>query len=87
MRNDIYQNSFEYYESDGLQVKLWFKKLLEERLKELSGNDNGRIADINFAYHNSWLINKLKDRGEAIKYQQWDQLNEINRETTQRIHS
>lgn len=87
MRNDIYQNSFEYYESDGLQLKLWFKKLLEERLKEISGKDDGRISDINFAYHNSWLINKLRERGDAIKYQQWDKLNEINRETTQRIHS
>jgi hypothetical protein len=87
MRNDIYQNSFEYYESDGLQVKLWLKKLLEEKLVELSGNNNGRISDINFAYHNSWLINKLRDRGDAIKYQQWDKLNEINREMTSRIHS
>ena len=86
MRKDIYYNSFEYYESDGLQVKLWLKKLLEEKLAELSGHSDGRIADINFAYHNSWLLNRLKDRGEFIKMQQWDKLNEINRTITEEIH-
>ena len=44
-------------------------KLLEDLIRELSGGEcDGRIADINFAYHNSWLIDKLRKRGEHIKY-------------------
>lgn len=88
MRRDIYQNSFEYYESDGYQIKFWLKKILEEQLTTLSeGRTDLKIADINFAYHNSWLIDGLRDRGTFIKYQQWDKLNELNRELTARLHS
>lgn len=32
MRRDIYSNSFEYYESDGYQIKFWLKKILEDQL-------------------------------------------------------
>lgn len=56
-------------ESDGLRIKLYMIKLLEDLIRELSGGEcDGRIADINFAYHNSWLINKLCKRGEHIKF-------------------
>ena len=68
MRRDIYQNSFEYYESDGYQVKFWIKKLLEDRLYELSGKRGYQIADVNFAYYNSWLLDGLRGRGTLIKY-------------------
>ena len=87
MKNDIYQNSFEYYENPGYQLKFWLKKIFEDRLKELSGRDGFRIADINFAYHNSWLIDGLRDRGTAIKNQNWAELNKINEELTRRMHS
>ena len=55
-------------ESDGLRLKLFLIKKLEDLLKELSGEDGGRIADINFAFYNSWLLDGLRDRGDAIKY-------------------
>ena len=73
-------------ESDGLRLKLFLIKQLEELLKQLSGEDGGRIADVNFAYYNSWLLDGLRDRGDAIKYQQWDKLNELNKKLTQEIH-
>ena len=47
-------------------------KQLEAIIKEKLGEGSeGRIVDINFAYHNSWLIDLLRQRGTAIKYQQW----------------
>jgi hypothetical protein len=87
MKRDIYQNSFEYYENPGYQLKFWVKKLFEDKLKELSGRDGFRIADINFAYHNSWLIDGLRTRGDAIQNCDWPRLNQLNEELTQRIHS
>ena len=57
------------HESDGLRLKLYMIKQLEDIIREISGGEcDGRIADINFAYHNSWLIEKLSKRGEHIKY-------------------
>jgi len=50
-------------------------KIFEDRLKELSGKEGYRIADINFAYHNSWLIDSLRERGTHIKDQTWDKVN------------
>ena len=85
MQNEINYNSFEYYESQGYQQKFWFKKKLEEILEGLG--QPGKIADINFAYHNSWLVDALRVRGDHIKYQQWDKLNELNRVITERIHA
>ena len=87
MRRDIYQNSFEYYESDGYQVKFWIKKLVEDRLYELSGKRGYQIADINFAYYNSWLLDGLRRRGTLIKYQKWAELNQLNRELTEKLHA
>ena len=43
-------------ESDGLRLKLYMIKQLEAILKDISGEEDGRISDINFAYHNSWLL-------------------------------
>lgn len=60
-------------------------KKLEEIINEISGGEGGRISDLNFAYHNSWLLDKLRLRGDHIKYQQWDKLNELNRELTAEI--
>ena len=85
MRNQIYQESFAYYESDGMKLKLFITRELEKILKDKSGDDEGRIADINFAYYNSWLLDSLRTRGDLIKYQQWDDLNKLNVELTQRI--
>jgi len=87
MRRDIYSNSFEYYESDGYQLKFWIKKLIEDYLTKVSeGRRDLKVADVNFAYHNSWLIDGLRKRGTCIKFQKWEQLNELNRELTARLH-
>ena len=56
MRREMYEESFMLDESDGLRLKLYMMKLLEQTLKDISGKEDGRIADINFAYYNSWLI-------------------------------
>lgn len=63
LANDTY---FHPYESDGLRMKLYFKKKLEECINEISGGNDGKIADINFAYYNSWLIDDLRERGQFI---------------------
>ena len=86
MREYIYQNSVGYRESDGLQIKIHLSQILEDKIKELSGEDGGKIADINFAYYNSWLLDSLRTRGDHIKFQEWDKLNEINRYITEEMH-
>lgn len=86
MRNNIYQESFAYYDSDGMKLKLYLARELEKILKEMSGDDDGKIADINFAYYNSWLLDGLRTRGEHIIYGEWDKLNELNRSMTEKIH-
>ena len=85
MRDAIYQESFAYYESDGMKLKLYITRELEKILKEKSGDDEGRVADINFAYYNSWLLDSLRTRGDLIKYQQWEDLNKLNVEITEKI--
>ena len=82
MRNNIYQESFAYYDSDGMKLKLYMARELEKILKDLSGDDEGRIADINFAYYNSWLLDSLRTRGEHIIYGEWDKLNRFLHEKT-----
>ena len=56
MRKEMKEQSFMLDESDGLRLKLYMIKLLEATLKDISGEEDGRISDINFAYHNSWLL-------------------------------
>lgn len=68
MREKIYAESFEYRESDGLKLKLYLTRELENTIHEVSGNTDGKISDINFAYYNSWLLDGLRKRGDFIKY-------------------
>jgi hypothetical protein len=75
-----------YRESDGLRLKLYMARELEAIMNEISGKDDAKVADINFAFHNSWLIDALRTRGDHIKYQDWAKLNEANRSITQKIH-
>lgn len=51
-----------------MKLKLFITRELEKILKDKSGNDNGHIADINFAYYNSWLLDSLRTRGDLIKF-------------------
>ena len=87
MRENIQEEGlFPNVKSDGLRLKLYMTKKLEEIIREKLGRGiEGRVVDINFAYHNSWLIDMLRTRGNFIKYQKWDKLNEMNRAITQRI--
>jgi hypothetical protein len=55
---------------------------IERLMREISGEDGFKVADVNFAYQNSWLIDKLKQRGSAIKWQDWKKLNELNQNIT-----
>ena len=86
MKEEIRYNSFEYYETSGYQLKFWIIKQFEDKLKEISGKDGYRSADVNFAYHNSWLLDGLRVRGEHIKAQDWEEVNKCNREITDKIH-
>lgn len=78
MKSKIQQENFLPYESDGLRLKAYFTKTLEDIILQKSG-EAGVIADINFAYHNSWLLDRLRERGDCIKFQEWDKLNEVNK--------
>lgn len=84
MRENIREEGlFQNVKSDGLRLKLYMTKKIEEIIKpKLSAVQDGRVVDINFAYHNSWLVDKLRERGNYIKFQKWDKLNEINRVIT-----
>lgn len=82
----IAYNNFMPYEADGLRFKLYLASKLDEIINEISGGEGGRVADINFAYQNSWLLDSLRLRGDYIKYHQWKQLNELNREMTRQLH-
>lgn len=73
-------------ESEGLRFKLYYKKLIEDRVNELSEGQGGRVADINFAYKNQWLLDSLYTRGDYIKFKQWEDLNTLNKTITERMH-
>ena len=45
--------------SDSLRLKLYMIMKIEELINQTLGEE-GRVVDINFAYHNSWLIDMLR---------------------------
>lgn len=87
MRNRIYSNSFERYEAEGLKLKLWLTKRIEDTLNELSGGapSAGGVASIDFTYNNSWVLESLRERGTAIINQDWKALNEVNRKMNEQM--
>lgn len=70
----------------GARMKFMVIEEFEKILEELTGEKGYRVADVNFAYYNSWLIDKLKKRGDAIKWQNWKELNEVNTSITTELH-
>ena len=72
-------------ETDGLRLKLWLAKKIEDALQELTGGREGRVAAINFTFHNSWVLDMLREKGDYIKWQEWKKLNVLNKELTRRI--
>ena len=72
-------------ETDGLRLKLWLAKKIEDSLFKLTGGREGKVAAINFTFHNSWVLDMLREKGDYIKWQEWKKLNVLNRELTRRI--
>ena len=44
----------------GSRMKFILIEEIERLMREISGEDGFKVADVNFAYQNSWLIDKLK---------------------------
>lgn len=68
------------------QFRNYLQRELEERLTEMPdlGYEDETperiyISLITFAFDNSELINLLKDRGNAIKFEKWDLMRDINK--------
>ena len=74
------------YEAEGMKLKLWVVKEVEAELNRLSDGNGGKVGAVDFTYHNSWLIDMLKEKGDFIKWQEWDKLNFLNKEMTRRLH-
>ena len=75
-----------YYDAEGLRFKCYLQKIIEEKVNELSEGQGGKVADINFGYKNSWLLDDLYERGNLIKFKEWGKLNELNKEMTRKMH-
>ena len=86
MRNKIKMNNFRPYESEGLRLKLYLVERIEAELNNLSGGQGGKVSAIDFTYHNSWLLDMLREKGDYIKWQEWKKLNALNKELTRRVH-
>ena len=86
MRRQIAYERFMPYEAEGLRLKLWVVKEVEAELNRLSDGNGGKVGAVDFTYHNSWLIDMLKEKGDLIKWQEWEKLNYLNKEMTRKIH-
>lgn len=51
----------------------------------LSDGNGGKVGTIDFTYHNSWIIDNLKEKGDCIKWQEWEKLNILNKQMTTRL--
>lgn len=65
MKKEIGQRNFRPDLPMGARMKFILVQEIERIMKDLSGSDY-KVGDINFAAQNSWLIDKLKQRGQAI---------------------
>ena len=82
MREKIKANNFEPYEAEGLRLKLWIIKRLEDELDKLFEGDGGKVSSVDFTYRNSFVIFAMREKGEYIKWHEWNKLNELNRSLT-----
>ena len=85
MRKNLKLANFMPNETDGLRLKLWLAKKVEDCLDELSHGHGGKVSAINFTFHNSWVLDMLREKGDYIKWQEWKKLNMLNRVLTKRI--
>ena len=86
MRDKIKIQNFMPYESEGLRLKLWIVKIIEDELNNLSRGQGGKVSAVDFTYHNSWVLDMLREKGDYVKWQEWKKLNALNKEMTRRVH-
>lgn len=86
MKLQVSQRGFRPDLPMGARVKFVLIEELEKQIREISGEDGMYVSDVNFAFRNSWLIDALKSRGDAIKWQNWAELNQINASITEQLH-
>lgn len=80
------RNTYYYDNSSGIKFKKYMINAIEAIIRqEVPTERGGNVADINFAYHNSQLLDALRTRGQYIINQEWSNLNRANREITQLI--
>ena len=58
-------------ETEGLRLKLWLAKKIEDALVKLGHGSEGKVSAINFTFHNSWVLDMLREKGDYIKWQEW----------------
>lgn len=68
MKKQITQRNYRPDLPMGSRMKFIVIEEIERLMREISGEEGFTVADVNFAYQNSWLIDKLKERGTAIKW-------------------
>ncbi len=66
LQRQITSQNFRPQLAMGLRMKFLMIKEIESMLADLAGQQGYKVADINFAYQNSWLIDRLKERGKTI---------------------
>jgi hypothetical protein len=73
--------------SESAQFKLYVQSELERRITDIPDlgfeelpDGEIKIAQITFAFHNSKVINWLKQRGQLIKTEKWEKLEDKNQE-------
>ena len=75
MRQKIRDNAFMPGEAEGFQLKMWLTKRIEDELLKLTNGKGGKVSNIEFTFHNSWLLDMLREKGDYIKWQEWRKLN------------
>ena len=79
---------------ENAQFKLYLQNELERRINNMADqgfreeefrDDPILIAQITFAYENGWIIEKLRERGDNIAKEKYDEVNDINAEIHKRI--
>ena len=68
MRRNYRREKFMEQETEGLRLKLWLAKKIEDALVKLGHGSEGKVSAINFTFHNSWVLDMLREKGDYIKW-------------------
>ena len=64
-------------------------ELIESFLRRIAPSEvpstDLNVADVRFSYRNSWVVDILSERGDAIVQRDWDRFNRINQELTDKM--